>query len=193
MAFADFLDLRTAVIEFVGNVDIAEIMPRLVKLAEVEFNRRLRLKDQITSTPLTVANGVGSLPSDFQEAIGLFDGSGTEMNGLPSSAYHRLYRKQGFFTVEGSQILAQDQDYTLRYFQGIPTITGSMTGTNWLLNKHPNLYLYAIAYEAGRNLNNAEIATTAAAFREEEFAKAKAQDASERFSRARVRVGGVTP
>ena len=43
-AFTDFLDLQTAVIEQVARPDIADVMPRLVKLAEAGINRRLRCR-----------------------------------------------------------------------------------------------------------------------------------------------------
>lgn len=193
MAFSDFLDLRTAVVEFTGNPDIAEIFPRLVKLAEVEFNRRIRAREQIESTTLTVSSGSASLPADYQEAIGLMTSAGEEYVAMPSPAYHRLSRKTGFYTIEGSSLYASDAEYTFRYYKTIPTITDSMTDDNWLLSKHPNLYLYAVAFEAARNMRDLEMANTAFAFREQEFSQVAAQDDSERFARARVRVGGVTP
>lgn len=43
-AFTDFLDLQAAVVEHVRDASIADVFPRLVKLAEVTFNRRLRCR-----------------------------------------------------------------------------------------------------------------------------------------------------
>lgn len=193
MAFSDLLDLRTAVVEFTRNPDIAEIFTRLVKLAEVDMNRRLRSREQITEASVTVSSGSGSLPADFQEAIGVFIASGAEYVALPSAAYERLANKTGFYTIEGSSLYASDADYTLRYFKTIPTITDSMTDSNWVLAKHPNLYLYAVGYEAARQMRDMELAQEALSFREQEYREATAQDQGERFARARVRVAGVTP
>ena len=63
-AFADHLDLRTAVVEQVGSADIAEVFPRLLALAETKLNRQLRLRDQITDTPVTVTEGKIWIPPD---------------------------------------------------------------------------------------------------------------------------------
>ena len=191
MAFSDFLDLRTAVAEYVGQDDIVEVFPRLVLQAEMEMSRRMRCREQMTETSLAVSSGSVALPSDFQETVGLFTASGVEYVGMPVAAYERLTTKTGFYTIEGSSLYASDATYTLKYYQTVPTITDSMTDTNWVLSKHPNLYLYAVGFEAARYLKDAELSAAAYGFREQEFARAATQDSEERFARSRVRVGGV--
>ena len=62
MAFDDFLDLRTGVFEQIGRSDIADVFPRLTKLAEARLNRELRCREQITEATLTFSGGVASLP-----------------------------------------------------------------------------------------------------------------------------------
>ena len=49
VAFADLLDLQTAVIERVKTVGITDVFPQLVRLAESDFNRRLRCAEQVTT------------------------------------------------------------------------------------------------------------------------------------------------
>lgn len=193
MALSDLLDLRSAVVDFIGDTSIAEVFPRLVKMAETEMNRRLRCREQIAESSLSVSSGSASLPSDFEEVVGLFTTAGKEYIALPVAAYEKLNSKIGFFTIEGSSLYAADAAYTLKYYQSLTTVTGSMTDSNWVLAKHPNLYLYAVAYEAARFLRNPELTAAALQFREAEFQAARSRDDSERYSRARVRVGGVTP
>lgn len=191
--FSDFLDLRTAVIEQIGNADIADVFPRLVKMAEADFNRRLRCREQITELSITVADGIAPVPDDMAEPIGLFTTSGRELAQTARSGYERLGSKDGFWSMDGSNIMAQDADYAVIYYAKVPTITGSMTDSNWLLQKHPELYLYAVSEKAAKHMSNVELATAAGSLAETEYSNVAGQDHNERFARARVRVVGVTP
>lgn len=193
MAFADFLDLQTAVVEHVGNPSIADVFPRLVKLAEVTMNRRLRCREQITTASVVVTSGVGALPSDFQEIIGVYDGAGIEYIAQPLQVLKEA-QSRGFYAISGSNIVTKnDETLTLEYYAKVPTITDSLTDTNWLLQKHPGLYLYAVGAEAAKYLKDVELAQATLALADLEFAAAAAEDAQQRYSRARVRVMGVTP
>lgn len=192
-AFADFLDLQTAVVEHVGNPSIADVFPRLVKLAEVTMNRRLRCREQVTTASVVVTGGVGALPSDFQEIIGVYDGAGIEYIAQPLQVLKEA-QSRGFYAISGSNIVTKnDETLTLEYYAKVPTITDSLTDTNWLLQKHPGVYLYAVGAEAAKYLKDVELAQATLALADLEFAAAAAEDAQQRYSRARVRVMGVTP
>jgi len=191
--FADYIDLRTAVIEQIGNADISDVFPRLVKMAEADFNRRLRCREQITDQNITASNGVASLPNDIAEPIGLFKANGEELVATSLQAYERLTRKDGFYAMLANEVAAPDADYTFRYYAQIPTITGLQTATNWLLQKAPELYLYAVAEKAAKHLANVELATATGSLAETEYRNVLGQDSAERFARARVRVGGICP
>jgi hypothetical protein len=193
MAFSDFIDLQTAVIEHIKRPDIADVMPRLVLLAEVGFNRRLRCREQMASVVITIANGQGPLPADFLEPIGLFDGNGQE---YVQSTVQIIEdgRDRGHYAIIGDDLMCNsDGDKTLSYYAKIPTISESMTDSNWLLQRHPGLYLYAVSYEAAKYAGDADRAGLARELMEAEFAGIYAADASARFGRATVRLRGVTP
>lgn len=194
-AFADLLDLRTAVIEHVGRPDIAEVFPRLVALAEAAFNRRLRLRDQITSASLTFASGVAPLPADFAEAIGLYDAQGYEYVAQPLQQV-KITGSGSYYAITGSQVVTFNAsgNRTFEYFATLPTITdGGMTDTNWLLTKYPTIYLYGVAVEAAKYLKDVDLARATAQLLEMSYAEAESDDARARYSRARVRMSGVTP
>ena len=193
MAFADLLDLQTAVVERVKNVGIADVFPQLVKLAEADFNRRLRCREQITSAAVTIASGEASLPVDFQELIGVYDAAGCEYVNQPSQAI-RPAQSRGYYAIDGSKIKAPaDEALTVQYYASIPTISGAMTDTNWLLARHPGLYLYGVAMQAAVYMGSAELVAALAPALDLEFKAVDAADASSRYARARVRVAGVTP
>lgn len=195
MAFADYLDLRTAVIEQARNPDVADVFDRLTQLAEARFSRELRLSDQITTATLTFAGGVADLPADYISTIGLFDANQCEMTQQTSQYVHSASGySHDFYAIEAGQILADgDAARTFKYFAKVPTITGVMTDTNWLLAKYPDVYLYGVGHEAVRYLRDAENLSVSRQLMDEALSDARADDNRARRSRTRVRVAGPTP
>lgn len=193
MAFTDYIDLQTAVIEHVSNPTIADVMPRLVKLAEAAFNNRLRCREMMTTAAITVTGGVAPLPADFIDAIGLFSASGREYIEQP---VHMVIegRNNGFYAISGDTLLVNsDGVLSLRYNAKIPSLTTGMTASNWLLQRFPALYLYGVAYEAAKYLRDLELAQATKGLLEMEFTDAYAADERTRYSRARIILPGVTP
>lgn len=194
-AFADLLDLRTAVVEHVGRADIADVFPRLVALAEAAFSRRLRLRDQIATATLTFTGGAAPLPADFAEAIGLYDASGAEYVAQPLQQV-KTSGSSAFYAITGAQIVTYSGagDRTLEYYATIPTLTdGGMTDTNWLLARYPGIYLYGVALEAAKYIKDIDLVQATAQLLAMAYAEAEADDARARYSRARVRLPGVVP
>lgn len=193
MAFTDFLDLQTAVVELVQRPDIADVFPRLVKLAEVQFNRRVRCREQITTATLTVTSGSATMPTDFQEVIGVYNGAGYEYIAQPVQEL-QITQNAGYYAILSDTLVTKnDEVLTLQYYAKVPTISASMTDSNWLLQKAPGLYLYGVGVEAAKYVRDAETAQATMPFLEMEFAGLAAEDAQQRYSRARVRMQGVTP
>ena len=192
-AFADFIDLQTAVVEHVRNPSIADVFPRLVKLAEVGFNRRLRCREQISTATVTILGGSGALPTDMAEIIGVYDAAGVEYIAQPLQAV-KVSQGRGYYAISSGNIVTRnDEDLTVEYYANVPTITDSLTDSNWLLQKHPGLYLYGVGMEAAKYLRDVETAQATSALLDMEYTAAAAQDDQDRYSRARVRVSGVTP
>lgn len=193
MAFADLLDLQTAVIDRVKNVGIADVFPSLVRLAEADFNRKLRCREQITTTTVTIAGGEADLPADFEEMIGVYNSAGCEYVNQPPQVL-RPVQGRGFYSIEGAKIRASaDEELTVQYYASIPTLTTSMTASNWLLARHPMLYMFAVAMQAAVYLRDDALAASLIGPLDLEFSAVAAADTSSRYSRARVRVVGVTP
>jgi hypothetical protein len=192
-AFADFIDLQTAVVEMVKRPDIADVMPRLVKLAEADFNRRLRMADQMQLATVEIVEGMGNLPYDFQQLIGIYDGAGREYVAQPPQAL-RMIQNRGYFAIVGRKIhAAADEALTVQYYGGIPSIADDARSANWLLERHPGLYLYGVGMEAAKYIGNAEIGAVVGPLLAAEYLKAEGDDDNRRYARARVRVQGVTP
>jgi len=189
-AFGDFLDLRTAVIELVGNPGIADVFPRLVAMAESKLNRMLRMREQIVGGTVTMVSGRAPLPDNYAEIIGLYAPNGAEY--VQQSAQH----KHGYwYSIQGGEIVASCIAGTLQidFYATLPPIGTSIDATNWLLAKYPDVYLYAVGFEAAKYTRDAELASQTKGLMDGAVASAQADDSTARYSRARVRVAGVTP
>lgn len=193
--FADYLDLRVAVSEHVGNRNISDVMTRLVQQAESGLNRQLRTRKQITSDTLTFTDGAATLPTDFLEMINVYDGNGQPMRAGTLSGNKAYGANYWRYAINGSQILieALSGDRDIEYFAALPTITGSVSGSNWLLLQYPDVYLYAAGLEAAKFLRDAELATATQALLVQSMATVMADDEKARWSNATVRVVGITP
>jgi hypothetical protein len=191
-AFADALDLRTAVIDYAKAPRLAEVFPRMVKQFEADMNRKLRTNSQIESTLLTVSGGTAAWPIDMVEIIGLYDAFGREyVAQSPQAAKPDGY----WYAVKGLALQTSLIDGTLQcdYYKALPTISDDLDAINDVLLEWPNLYLYGVLVEASRYLRDMELMGLYTPLLVQEYAAVRASDASFRYSRARIRVGGVTP
>jgi hypothetical protein len=128
-----------------------------------------------------------------QEIIGVYDSAGNEYIAQPLQALKHT-QSRGYYAISGSNIVTKnDEALTLEYYASVPTITGTMTDTNWLLSKHPSLYLYAVAMQAAIYTRDAELVSALTSPLGLEFDAVSGADSAFRYSRARVRVQGVTP
>lgn len=195
VAFADYLDLRVAVAEAVGNRNISDVMPRLVQMAESTLNQKLRHRSQITSSTLTFASGVSPLPADFLEMINVFGLYGTAMRAGSIADVNRSGSEYSRYAINGTDILIYgvDGDRDITYFAKIPTITTSVSSTNWLLSGYPSVYLHAAAFEAAKFLRDAELAQAEQALLTQALNDMKVDDERARWSNTTVRIQMVTP
>ena len=145
---ADYLDLRIAVADHVKNRTISEVFPRLVLTAEALLNQELRHTLQITlfvpPPPLNLGNPI-PLPDDFLEAASVQDSFGNELPGT---------------SLGPDNVWTQNVIAKIYYYAALPTLTTTPTTTNWLLDRFPNVYIYATAFEAAKFLRDAELAKT---------------------------------
>jgi hypothetical protein len=189
--FTDYLDLRTAVIDQVGNPErVAPAFPTIIKLAEAKLNRTLRTRHQITERPVTIEDGSGWLPSDLIEVIGIYDGTGRELIG---GTLRDREAGMANFVLKSSQIYAPDGEYTVQYYAAIDSLANDNQMTNWLLESAPDVYFWTACESAAKWTKDIEGAVAYAKLSDDAIADFRGFDETERYSRARVRVSGVNP
>jgi hypothetical protein len=189
-AFTDYLDIRLAVSEAVGRTDISDVMPRFTKLAESYLNKELRVREMETPVTLTFTTGLSPLPADFLEVKTLWNANGLPMRETTEETVKGEQNLQNGYSVNGVNIYIYGLTATTRdmiYFAALPTLITSLTTSNWLLQKHENLYLYAIALEAAKWLKDADMAGKLKGLMDMEMLEVRRSDARARWGNAVIR------
>lgn len=170
----DFLELRIAVGDLVGNRSISDMMKPLTKRAEVELNRKLRTVWQIgTFEPFWDGNEA-PLPDDFLQLVNADNRFAVGKDTITRRPYA---------TCAGG----------LAYYQKLSTITTGAMGTNWLLERFPNAYLYAVTIEAAKHLVKPDIVLGTTPLLRSELQDIKIESDRQQFAHRTVQVQGLTP
>lgn len=159
MALATYTDLRDAVAEWLAKSNLSARAPDFIALAESHLNRAVRIRQNMTTAPLTLTGGTAtvSLPSDFLEEIELnYADEPWELNHAPFDRIDYVNTadstaaRPSWYAITSDSIVFEteaDQTYTLllRYYRKWDIETDS---TNWLLTNAPDAYLFASLAEA---------------------------------------------
>lgn len=139
-----------------GDAAFEAMVPDFIKLAEARFNRVLRTTDMeetLASTPLS--SGAVTLPTGFLAFKELRYTDGTDnwtLQAKPLEWIRAQVRDTGsaprFFAVTGSQVVCWPENGSIQgtYYEEIPDL--ATNSTNWLLTRHPDLYLFASLVES---------------------------------------------
>ena len=157
MALSNYTDLQTSIAAWLHRSDLTATIPDFISLAESRINAALTLRVMETETSLATVFGqnYAAMPSRMVEAICAFitiSGIQTLMtrvdpaeipagnvNGMPQ------YWATDGDTIKFDCHLDNTYTITLRYKQGFALAS---TSTNWLMTKHPRVYLYGAQAEA---------------------------------------------
>jgi hypothetical protein len=195
-ALADYIDLRIAVAEMVDRRDISDVILRMTLSAEAKLNKMLRCREQLTTgATLTFTSGIAPLPSDFLSVETIWDA--TERFPLEGSVKQVLQSAQDAyaFSIVGTNVYLYGLTGTrlMDYYAALPTLTTTVTTSNWLLAKCPDLYLYAVSLEVAKWLKNVELAQATDELLKRELSDLQNADAYERYGSSSIRMRSPTP
>lgn len=148
----DYSTLKTAVADWLNRTDLTAVIPTMVMLAERRFRRQLRIKDQIQRATKPVAQEYTSLPSDWLAAQQLTVISENPPRALDYRTPDSAHRDS---QIPGPPVRVSIVGHTLRlipppasvvelellYYKDIPALSDAEP-TNWLIELHPDLYLF---------------------------------------------------
>jgi hypothetical protein len=165
--FTTYSGLKTAVAGWLNRRDLTDQVPGFIRLGHAVLNRRLRVIDMQEIAEATTDEGRVAVPGDFLAPHSLeLDGMTEPLEFVTEEVMKEKRRlrttasQSRWYTIWGRYFElypepTEDVDFTLKYYANIPTLSASIT-TNWLLQRHPDLYLYASLCESAPFLKNDE-------------------------------------
>lgn len=173
MAISTYSELKTSIANWLNRSDLtSEISGDFIKLAEADFNAKLRIRQMEQIDTITVNAETVTVPSGFIGVRSLYlllsstkypleyitPSNMFEINGGSRTGRPRAY------TIEADNATEQfrfgpspDTSYTgyLSYYKAIPALSDSNT-SNYILASHPAIYLYGSLYHASNFLGGIE-------------------------------------
>ena len=168
----NYTELTAAITSWAHRSDVSAQADTFIQLAEAEFNTRLRTVDQETVAELVCNTRYTALPADFLEMRAVEYLGDTisnltyatpefvsEWRRASPTGDSKAYTLRGLYIELLPNLGADDPDIdgfgadvspfqsgevplTIHYWAKIPALS-ALNLTNWLINAHPNLYLYA--------------------------------------------------
>lgn len=164
-AIPDLDTLTSTVADWLDRDDLATKIPTFVLLAESMFNRELRTTEMEVTTTFSVTDEDTPLPEDFLAMRAIYREASPD---TPLRAMSPTAVKQEFSGVAGVPVVyalvsggirvapppADEELLSMDYFASINHLSVAIP-SNWLLEKHPAAYLYAVLFYAECYLDNA--------------------------------------
>jgi len=159
----NYSTLLAALEAYLARDDLQAFAPIFVQQAEGRFNTDLRVPEMQKSVLLTeIGEGIGSLPTDFLDWVGLQWTAEPDFGQRPlflnykepdSPEFRHRHRPNGvpqFYTVIAGQVRIVPVipgRIEMYYYARIPPLTATAP-TNWLIERAPEVYLYGSLWEA---------------------------------------------
>jgi len=198
MTTFDYASLLIDAGAYSGRDDIAHLFARFVELAEVKFNRGLRVADMERTSTLPLAGGEGTLPADFLEARQVLAPGGRVLRAQPLAELSALETSGGApigYAIVGNRIRVRPkgaEELELTYYARIPALTVADPG-NWLIDKAPDVYLYGLVEEVAIWERDAAKASAAETLKRQAIAGLGLADERLRWGNGEIVIGGLTP
>lgn len=166
-----YAQLQRMIQDWINRPGMEAITPHLIRLAESNLSKDRRVRRLVEEDPFTItedgdtlpagARGIESLRIEGPVRYGqLYVVPAGEIPGLRARAGLTGIPRYVAVTTSGpTKALsyapepAGVYEARLTYWQGVPALSGDAT-SNWLLEEHPDVYLYACLCQAGAYLGD---------------------------------------
>jgi hypothetical protein len=201
MALDNYTNLQASIANWLNREDLTTAIPDFVQLAESRLNKELRVAAMEKAAYATLTNGQVPLPLDWLEARRIIGANSTALMPLSPTMAGNLYPSGPagvpvFYTISGNMLVTYPNggssgQVTMIYYSRIPTLLAY--GTNWLLTKAPDCYLYGALLEAAPFLGDDQRVETWATLFQRSMESLNAADIRSRYATSVVRVPGNLP
>lgn len=196
----DYATLKTAVRDWLMRPDLEPHIPTFIRLAEAQFDRVLRTKEMMDRAQADATEQYIPLPPDWLQAKNVqrqTDGKALSFMTLeeldayrwkltnkeiPPPSGPEYYAYMGD-TIEFAPSPSTGQPVTIEmaYYRQIPKLDSENT-TNWLLRKHPDVYLYGALTHTAPFLKDDERVAVWQQFRDNAIMELNSSEATARYS-----------
>lgn len=171
MTLSTYAELKSAVADWLERSDLAARIPDFIRLAEAQINRALREREMTRRATAVITDPSSAAPPDLLEVRTLTLSLGADTWRLtpmpPEALCDEPANQTGrprFWSLVGDEFRyhpAPGHAYTatLTYFVRLPPLSDAAP-SNWLLNEHPDIYLFAALKEAAPFLRDAQLTAT---------------------------------
>jgi hypothetical protein len=164
----DYSSLKANVADWLNRSDLTSAIPVFIQNAESSLKRDHRVRKLQTRT-LTASADDTAVPSDYGANEAMYHDGSTYYHGIEVVGAERLGELKQLFGTTGPPAYAAlldgvirwapvpDTTYTLKwaYWRKLLSLSDSQT-TNWLIEEHPDIYLYAALLESAPYLKGDE-------------------------------------
>jgi hypothetical protein len=187
-----------------GDTSFTDQVDTFIALAEASFNRTLKSREMATTTTLTTdASGYATLPADFIRARGLSTITGNlsqSLDVIAAPAVASLFPIDSagiatYVSMTNGQIRIQPSaasSVVLEYDARFVGLSAD-NQTNWIIRKHPDLYLFATLAQSNVWLKSYDEAATLAGQAERISDEILGLYGMEMFNAAGITLEGTTP
>lgn len=163
----NYTELKAAVGDFLNRQDLTSVIPTFIQLAEADFNRTIRTRSMLARATATLEEQFTGLPTGFLEA------KNVQLNSNPVVSLEYVTLDQvdrlramyptgqpQWYTILGDEIEVvpvPDTSYTIElvYYKKATPLSDD-NDSNWLLEDHPDAYLYGALMHSAPYLKNDE-------------------------------------
>jgi len=167
MAITTYTELKASVADFLNRDDLTSVIPDFISLAEAQMEREIRHWRGQKRANITISSRYTSVPADMIQPVRLHlnDGSSTglSLTSLDSMLEFRVNTgdaqgKPRYYAINADSIEVfptPDATYTAEflYYEEINKLSASVA-TNWILNYHPDIYLYGALLQSAPYLKD---------------------------------------
>ncbi|WP_397586799.1 hypothetical protein [Sphingobium fuliginis] len=174
-------DLVAMVGNWLDRDDLNDRIPEFVSLLEARLNRLLRTAMQETPATWAITGEEYALPDDFRKMRRLYPAgqpnrpfseiSSSQLSDWAYSGFAQVYAIEGR-TLRFSPAPTADAPLTVQavYWRRIPPL-GSFQPTNWILDEHPDIYVWGALHQAATYIRDPDAIDTCKAYLDEAIAE----------------------
>ena len=173
MALSTYSQLKSSIANFLNRSDLTtEIQDDFIKLTEADFNAKLRIRQMEQQDDITIDAEQVTVPTGFLAVRSFFILQSSVKYPLEYITPHNLFEIKGgsrtgrprAYTLKSDNEVEKfrfgpspDTSYTgkLSYYKAISALSDTNT-SNYILAKHPAIYLYGSLYHAANFLGGIE-------------------------------------